>query len=198
MPRIVNDVTKTETHQGADGIDFFDAQGNSGDFTLSIENDGTIKMVSDFFPLAPDTLRGIERVQFSDGVLAFDDYGKAGQAYRLYQAAFDRKPDAEGLGFWIDNYDKDNVDLVEMAGYFMQSAEFAEKYGPSEGLSDQAYLTLLYNNVLDRDPDQAGFDFWRDQQGNGLSRADMLQYFSESTENNLNVATAISDGIWYT
>ena len=34
--------------------------------------------------------------------LALDINGTAGQVYRLYQAAFDRKPDLVGLGYWIE------------------------------------------------------------------------------------------------
>ena len=79
----------------------------------------------------------------------------------------------------------------------MQSEEFATQYGDPTTLSDLAFLTLLYENVLDRVPDQAGFDFWSNQQDAGLSRAEMLQYFSESTENYQNVAGEIADGIWY-
>ena len=64
-------------------------------------------------------------------------------------------------------------------------------------LSDQAFLTLLYNNVLDRDPDQAGYDFWAAEQEKGISRAETIQYFSESAENISNTTAAIDDGIWY-
>jgi len=45
----------------------------------------------------PDTLVSIERIQFTDGTLALDESGNAGQAYRLYQAAFGRTPDTPGL-----------------------------------------------------------------------------------------------------
>lgn len=144
-----------------------------------------------------DQMLSVERLEFRDGTIAFDEDGNAGQAYRLYQAAFDRVPDAEGLGFWIDHYDQGSVDLVSMANFFMRSAEFAEKYGDPDTVSDFDFLTLLYNNVLDRDPDQAGFLFWRNQQENGLTRAEMIQYFSESNENYENVAADIAQGIWF-
>ena len=60
-----------------------------------------------------------------------------------------------------------------------------------------AFLTLLYANVLDRTPDDAGFAFWEQEQAQGLSRAEMLQYFSESDENFANVAAEIDAGIFY-
>jgi hypothetical protein len=43
-----------------------------------------------------DKLVDVERLSFSDTMLAFDIEGNAGQAYRLYQAAFDRIPDKPG------------------------------------------------------------------------------------------------------
>jgi len=143
------------------------------------------------------TLQDIERIGFSDGTLAFDEDGLAGQAYRLYQACFDRTPDAEGLGFWIKQLDAGSVTLYEAAQYFLNSEEFASVYGTSSELSDVHYLALLYANVLDRAPDTEGFSFWRDEQVNGVTRADMLVYFSESAENVAQVAPAIDDGIWY-
>jgi len=143
------------------------------------------------------TARNVERLQFEDGYLAFDTDGNAGTTYRLYQAAFDRAPDPEGLGFWVRHFDTGMVTHQEMAGHFIRSEEFETKYGGAASVDNDAFLTLLYNNILDRDPDQPGFDFWQDQQENGLSRSEMLQYFSESQENIAKVAAAVDDGIWY-
>jgi len=142
-------------------------------------------------------LEHVERIAFEDGTLAFDDEGLAGQAYRLYQACFDRTPDTEGLGYWIKQLDAGNVTLTEAANFFIGSEEFANVYRPPQTMHDVHYLYLLYANVLDRMPDTEGRDYWLDQQSNGITRADMLVYFSESTENVAQVAPAIDDGIWY-
>lgn len=40
-------------------------------------------------------------IKFVDTWVSFDINGPAGQVYRIYQAAFNRKPDLPGLGFWI-------------------------------------------------------------------------------------------------
>ena len=178
---------------GADGFDYLIVDQSSEAFRATFD-DGVALVASSEVSFVT---RNVERVAFNDNTLAFDVDGVAGQTYRLYEAAFDRDPDAEGLGFWIDNYDVGNVDLVHMAEFFMQSEEFTRLYGAEESLSDEAFLTLLYANVLDRIPDQAGFDFWSDAQANGVNRAEVLQHFSESVENYANVAGEISDGIWY-
>lgn len=188
--------SKFETILGGDGLDTVEMDITAAQSIVRSDEDGGIEVI-----LAGGedkvTLLDVERIAFEDGTLAFDDDGIAGQAYRLYQACFDRIPDAEGLGFWIKQLDAGNVTLTETAGYFLTSEEFAEVYGKPSELADINYLALLYANVLDRPPDAEGFDFWRAQQENGITRSDMLVYFSESVENVANVAEAIDDGIWY-
>jgi Domain of unknown function (DUF4214) len=144
-----------------------------------------------------DTLIEIERVQFSDAMLGLDIEGNAGQAYRLYQAAFDRVPDQVGLGYWISALDS-GFGLNATALFFIQSAEFEASYGSPGTVSNQQFLTLLYANVLDRVPDQAGLAYWLNDMANGYSRESVLVSFSESAENKQNVIGAIENGIEYT
>jgi hypothetical protein len=180
---------------GGAGIDTLAVAALSEAATIIFGSGGRVQLNLD--EDTPVVLQNVERVAFEDGTLAFDADGLAGQAYRLYQACFDRTPDTEGLGFWIKQLDAGNVTLTQAANFFIGSEEFAEVYGTPQALADVHYLALLYANVLDRVPDSEGFGFWRDQQENGVTRADMLVYFSESTENVTRVATAIDDGIWY-
>ncbi|MFG6621393.1 DUF4214 domain-containing protein [Sulfitobacter sp. 1A05707] len=189
--------SQTDTFNGLEGIDTVRFEGLSDFYQITDGASADTFTVRNLTDGSLDSLSNIERLQFDNGFIAFDEFGNAGEAYRLYQAAFDRTPDPEGLGFWIENYDQGNVNLVQMAEYFMQSAEFSAAYGDPASLSDQAFLTLLYNNVLDRDPDQAGYDFWAAEQEKGISRAETIQYFSESAENVSNTTAAIDDGIWY-
>jgi len=140
------------------------------------------------------TLTDIERVRLLDGTLAFDIDGNAGQAYRLYQAAFDRAPDVSGLGYWIVEKDGGSR-LQEIARNFIGSSEFRSLYGATA--SDREFTDLLYANVLNRDADAEGYVYWVGQLSEGLSRADMLIGFSESGENKANVADEVSNGIWF-
>lgn len=136
-----------------------------------------------------DTLINIERLHFSDTNVAFDINGNAGQAYRLYQAAFDRKPDANGLSFWMDYLDSGHL-LKEVATGFINSAEFINMYG--ENSTADQFVTNLYGNVLHRAPDQQGFDYWVDSIVRGINnKEDVLVAFSESTENQVNLIDAI-------
>lgn len=179
---------------GGAGTDHLLLQGLVEDFGLDVGPEGQLLLHRDGRSIE---VLEVERFVFEDGTLAFDEAGLAGQAYRLYQACFDRVPDAEGLGFWIRQLDAGNVSLTQAAGHFITSEEFTQVYGSPETVADTTYLSLLYGNVLDRGPDAAGFTFWRDQQEKGITRADMLVHFSESAENVAKVAPAIDDGIWY-
>lgn len=138
---------------------------------------------------------GIERFQFADKLIALDFDGNAGQAYRLYQAAFNRTPDVEGLGYWIGQMDKGAENLNHVAAGFVGSAEFKTLYG--QNVSDNAFLTALYSNVLHRAPDQAGFDYWNGRVNAGMTRPDILASFSESVENQAQVIGSIQNGITY-
>jgi serralysin len=140
-----------------------------------------------------DTLLSVERLEFSDGTLAFDLDGNAGMAYRIYQAAFDRVPDPLGLSFWVDAMDK-GMNLYQVASGFIGSAEFAAVYGANA--SNSVFVEKLYQNVLGRDGEPAGVTYWESSLSSGTSRDVVLAGFSESPENIVGVAPAIADGIW--
>lgn len=144
-----------------------------------------------------DELVEVERLQFDDFSLAFDvtGAGLAGDAYRLYQAAFARTPDTEGLGYWINALDI-GVRLLEVSENFIVSNEFNEKYGAD--LSNEGYINALYWNVLGREADQSGLDYWTTKLEAGQDgRADMLIHFSNSDENRELVSWEVMGGVVY-
>lgn len=140
-----------------------------------------------------DHIRNVERVQFSDSILALDVNGNAGQAYRLYQAAFDRTPDTAGLAFQIRTLDS-GATLKSVASNFLDSPEFSSRYG---ALNDNAFVTALYQNVLHRTPDAAGFAYQQNALRTGTDRAQLLVNFSESPENQAALIGVIGNGIVY-
>ncbi|MFZ6773397.1 DUF4214 domain-containing protein [Undibacterium sp. SXout7W] len=187
---------------GGDGIDTLNmgpgSATASSNFTIAVTNYGyALTFAKQGTNISGQVvgLSGIDRLQFSDKSFALDKDGNAGQAYRLYQAAFDRTPDAGGLGYWISHLDSGAENLKQVASGFINSAEFKQLYGAN--LSDAAYLTALYQNVLHRAPDQSGFDYWNGRITAGASRADILVNFSESQENIAQVIGQISHGMEY-
>ena len=144
------------------------------------------------------SLSVFEDLDPGSGAISEADFEDAMTVARLYNAAFDRLPDIQGLNYWIDQYDG-GMALVEMAANFYSSAEFHTLYGhPSNG----EYVDQLYFNVLGRNADSAGFDFWVTELETGLSRSAALAYFSESEENIQNTSdtlaglTVTDQGVW--
>jgi hypothetical protein len=136
----------------------------------------------------------VQRLRFADGVLALDIDGAAGAMYRLYQAAFDRVPDAGGFAFWLALHDK-GMPLATIAQGFVASAEFGALYGATPTHAE--LLTRYYQNVLHRAPDPAGHAWWLDKLEQGINTpVTTLVAFSDSAESRALVAMAIQDGIW--
>ena len=98
---------------------------------------------------------------------------------RLYQAFFNRVPDVGGLTYWIDIYE-DGTPLDELAWLFSNSAEFQQTYGTE--LTDEQFLEIVYANVLGRDYDQKGFDYWLGEMRNGLLRHQAVFYIVAGQE----------------
>lgn len=116
------------------------------------------------------------------------------KAFRIYKAAFDRAPDTAGLNYWIARMNG-GMDLVEVSARFIDSAEFKSNYGQNPTHSE--FLTRVYNNVLDRNPDTTGLAWWVNEMMTNTDKtwAKVLADFSESPENQTNVASLIADGI---
>lgn len=141
------------------------------------------------------TLLNPKRLVFADIAIAFDVDGTAGKAYRIYQAAFNRTPDYEGLGFWIEQMDK-GLSLESVAAGFVASQEFADAYGPHP--SNAQIVGKFYENVLHRAPDPAGYAYWLDVLDKRLvTVAGVLAMMGESQENKDQLAPSIGSGFYY-
>jgi hypothetical protein len=145
-----------------------------------------------------DTLLNVNRLKFSDTIIALDVGAgeNAGMAYRMYKAALNRAPDLGGLGDWIGVLDNGGNIFTDLARGFTESTEFKTRYGPN--LSNEVFVTLLYNNVLGRAPDQAGLNAWVGAiEQRGATREVVLHGFSESTENIRYSQSLIGQGMPY-
>ncbi|MEQ1890733.1 MAG: DUF4214 domain-containing protein, partial [Alphaproteobacteria bacterium] len=138
-----------------------------------------------------------ERLQFSDGILAFDNLrtDMAGKGYLLYRAAFDRAPDVEGLGYWVRELDRGQDYGTVVAASFIASAEFIRLNGSNT--SNAQFVNLLYQNVLHRAGEADGVAYWLAELNGGGARSNMLASFAISAENVNSVAPLINDGIWF-
>jgi hypothetical protein len=102
---------------------------------------------------------------------------------RLYQAAFNRVPDASGLKGWVSS----DQSIEEIANGFVGSEEFSKLYDSNQPTEE--FITSLYYQVLGRAPDAEGLQSWMDS---GLSVSQMLVGFCESPEFKERASSAVS------
>jgi hypothetical protein len=178
------------TIDGGAGLDTLYLRGEHTQYTINHTTTGfsvTGNGVSEW-------VTNVERLAFSDGFVGLDVKGDAGMSYRIYQAAFDRKPDIGGLGYWINQMDN-GMGVREVAANFIASPEFQSTYGP---LNNNQFAAQLYRNVLHRESDAGGLAFWTDALDSGrMTKQDVLVGFSESNENQANLIGVIQDGMFY-
>jgi hypothetical protein len=93
---------------------------------------------------------------------------KHAEILRLYKAFFNREPDIAGAKYWIQVSEGERPEIngpratIKIAEAFpAASAEFQNLYG--EGVSDEVFLTRVYQNVLQREPDPTGYAYWLDK-----------------------------------
>ncbi|CAN7535644.1 DUF4214 domain-containing protein [Pseudoduganella sp. LjRoot289] len=186
----------SDTFNGGAGIDTVSYPGALGDYRIARAGAG-FSVESVAHPMTDDLLNGVERLQFGDTAVALDvdGTGMGGAVYRLYQAAFDRTPDAAGLGFWLAMMER-GLPLKAVAAEFLASGEFTKLYAGAG--TDSAFIDVLYANVLHRAPDAGGRAYWLQAMQHGEDRDALLLSFSESPENVAAAATVIGSGFSYT
>ena len=141
-----------------------------------------------------DSITGLSTIKFLDKEIDVIDDIKgvfdqvtglttdSGKMFRLYNAAFARFPDPDGLRYWIGNFSAGIDDERAVSSSFLASTEFKERYG--ENITNETYVETLYLNVLNRELDQGGYDYWVGNLNNGIEeRHEVLLGFSESLEN---------------
>jgi hypothetical protein len=141
----------------------------------------------------------VERFKFSDTNVALDiaPTDNAGSVYMLYKAAFNRAPDAGGMGYWLAQKDSGKDIVTSLAQGFVGSKEFTDKYGTNP--NNASYVDKLYQNVLGRAGESGGVTYWNQELDAGrITKAAVLVQFATLSEGAANVASLIANGIPYT
>ncbi len=97
---------------------------------------------------------------------------------RLYWAFFSRDPDVGGAQYWID-ISNAGYTLDVIAEQFAVSEEFQNTYGAT---ADDAFLRVVYFNVLGRAADLGGYTYWLGQMESGLSRGGVVRWIAANNE----------------
>ena len=117
---------------------------------------GAVLMIATTVVVGSSTVATAEAGTFDEYAASPELAGDHADVFRLYWAFFDRKPEVGGAQYWVGQYDQ-CASLLNITWSFGNSAEFVNTYGP---LNDRDYTTLVYANVLDREPDDGGYDYW--------------------------------------
>jgi hypothetical protein len=141
-----------------------------------------------------DILVNPVRVQFMDGYMAYSTADTAADVYRLYEGALGRAPTQVELAAKTVSADAAASFLQPLADSLVASTQFQAAYG---SLNDTDFVTQLYNDVLHRAPDAGGLNYWVAEMGVGVySRAQVLEGFALSAEDQANFATTVHQGLW--
>ena len=116
---------------------------------------------------------------------AIDLRSPEAQVTRLYLGLFGRPPGAGDLAYWTGRIEG-GWTIARVAAFFAGSPEFRDRFGPA--VSDETFVTYLYETVLGRAPGTPEVDYWVGQLGSGVSRGKVLLHFTEAPENRLRTA----------
>ncbi len=87
---------------------------------------------------------------------------------KLYVAFFGRAPDQAGLNYWVTN---SGLSLEGITQSFFDQQETKDKYGNVE---NAAFITAIYQNVLNRAPDETGLNYWVNELTSGNIKKDQM------------------------
>ena len=166
-----------DTLTGGEGTDTARYSGDQDSYTLQITPDGFVLDDRRDAGDGTDTLQGFEFLDFEGGsyfdggagdltlfdLRQFADFATlTPEDFRtfveIYIAYFDRAPDAVGLFFWGTVLAKGQLTLEQIADDFFNQPETQAAY---PDLNDNsAFAQQVYQNVLGRDFDTAGLNFW--------------------------------------
>lgn len=178
---------------GRGGIDTVVFSGEAGRYSVRA-GDGGYEVVSTAEGV--DSLRGIERLQFSDVVWASDTSpgGHVWGAWALFNAAFDRAPDRSELSRWTAELDR-SADLRSTAQSMINA------YAP--GVSDEAFVRQLWASVLERPMEADSLAVALGQLASGVhTQASLLELVATLPINTDEFATlvgqtAMLDAAWF-
>lgn len=158
---------------GSGGTNTAYYEGNASEYTLRVAAGASTVNVTDRIGLeGTDSLVNIQYLKFSNQTVettwltntAALSASQVVDLTQLYVASFNRAPDALGLTYWGSQL-KSGMSLEAIAKSFFAQPEAAEAYPGSQ--STEAFITKVYNNVLNRGPDAGGLAYWSAELGSG-------------------------------
>ena len=160
-----------DTLYGGSGIDQVYFTGNRSNFTQSKVGEVTT-FTDNLGSEGTDQLTSIERAYFTDYSVNLTVKSKSAvsniassdlqQLQELYVAFFNRVPDADGLEYWIGQFNGGQSINQIAESFYNSGIAFSELTGISAGMTNTSFINVVYNNVLGRSSgaDPEGLSFW--------------------------------------
>ena len=196
-----------DVFEGGEGNDFiYGGEGvdillrSLSDFEVNFLGEQSFQLRSSGYE-GVDSLFNVERIYIGNldspsRIIGLDiNQGESsGSVFRLYNAAFNRAPDGFEVGYHVNDIENNEFQLLDIARNFLLSPEFSKTYGVNQ--SDEDYVKTLYENVLNRTPEDFELEYYTDQfESLSTERAKTLLNFSESPENISLILPQIEFGI---
>lgn len=128
---------------------------------------------------------GLTRSQAAAQFFTSPEFSSAGlYIIKLYIAVLKRDPDYAGWAFWLNSL-RAGTPALSILNSFLNSPEFTTLYGNT---TNATFVNLVYQNVLGRQPDTGGYNYYLNLLNTGgLSRAALMDQFIQSPEFSANV-----------
>jgi hypothetical protein len=117
-----------------------------------------------------------------------------GEIAAIYVATFNRAPDSDGLDYWV--YSGNSQETIARA--FFNQPEMEQTYPSS--ISNEEFVSTIYNNVFNRDPDAAGLLYWSNSLDSGEQSRDtciLATIKGAQGDDNLTISSKATVGIFY-
>ena len=110
-----------------------------------------------------------------------DLYGRTttGFVKTLYDNILGRVPDDNGLNNWVTALNDGTMEPKDVVYNLVFSTELQPKIS---SMSPEEFVTFLYKNVFNREPDSSGYANWVSILKSGKSKLDVLLLFLDSSE----------------
>ena len=170
---------ETSLINGYKGGDILSLAGYSNEYNRTVDSSSTdILHITDLYYGTQLAIEDVNVLSFYDKdvyVLSEDQ----AQIARLY-TIFERTPDYSGLEFWL-GLSAQGTSLNRIADIFTDTPEFTTRYN---AVDNQGYANQLYENILGREGEAGGLEYWTQSLNTGqTTRADAMIFFTQSEEN---------------
>ena len=132
---------------------------------------------------------GVDLLAVSDGIFSLngplntlEERQYVEEISLLYRAGLGRDLDVEGLDYWLKAIgSEEDMDLMALS--LINSAEFIARFGAPESMAASEFVEVLYQNVLGREGEEEGVEWWAGSIENGTCHSKVLMAFAQSEEN---------------